>query len=92
MILDQIKQQQCDRWYLDEVLSDRLVYRSNQISNPFVAIEFVLKRDDPQKAYVLFKDEENKVGNELFFQKEIGIEKYLSLADGMSDMMFDYII
>ncbi len=32
-------------------------------------------------------------GTELFFQKEIiNIDSYLSLADGMSDMIFDYII
>jgi hypothetical protein len=92
MILDQIKLQQNERWYLDEELYDRLVYRTNFVSDPFAAIEFVLKRDDPQKAYVLFKGEENKAGTELFFQKEIGIEKYLSLADGMSEMVFEYII
>lgn len=92
MILDQIKQQQCDRWYLEEILYDRLVYRTNLVSDPFAAIEIVLKKGDPNKAYVLYKGEDNKAGMELFFQKEISIDSYLSLADGMSDMMFDFII
>jgi hypothetical protein len=42
--------------------------------------------------YLLYKGEDNKAGMELFFQKEISIDSYLSLADGMSDMMFDFII
>lgn len=89
MILDQIKQQQCERWYLDEILYDRLVYRTNLVSDPFAAIEVVLKKGDPNKAFILYKREDNKAGMELFFQKEIGIEKYLSLAEGMSEMFFD---
>ncbi len=92
MILDQIKIQESDRWYLDEELYDRLVYRTHLVSDPFAAIEFVLRKDNPNKAFVLFKEEENKAGIELFFQKEISIHKYLSLADGMSDMVFDYLI
>ena len=91
MILDQIKLQACDRWYLDEVLYDRLVYRTNLISDPFAAIEIVVKKGNLNKAYVLYKGEDNKAGMELFFQKEISIDKYLSIADGMSDMFFDFI-
>jgi len=69
MILDQIKIQESDRWYLDEELYDRLVYRTHLVSDPFAAIEFVLRKDNPNKAFVLFKGEENKAGIELFYQK-----------------------
>ncbi|MEY2922908.1 MAG: hypothetical protein RL108_1534 [Bacteroidota bacterium] len=31
-------------------------------------------------------------GTEMFFQKEISVEKYLSMAVGMSEMFFEYII
>jgi hypothetical protein len=92
MILDQIKLQECNRWYLEKELVDRLIYKTNLVSDPFASIEFVLKKADPNKAFVLFKSEENKAGMELFFQKEISMDKYLSIADGMSDMFFDYII
>lgn len=92
MILEKIKPQECDRWYLDEVLYDRLVYRTNFVSDPFASIEFVLKKGDSNKAFVLYKSEDNMSGTEMFFQKEISVEKYLSLADGMSDMFFDYIV
>jgi hypothetical protein len=92
ILLNKIKDQQSDRWYLDEVLYDRLIYRTNFVIDPFAAMEFVLKREDPNKAYVLFKGEENRPGMELFFQKEISIDKYLSIADGMSDMFFNFII
>ncbi len=56
MILDQIKQQQCERWYLDEILYDRLVYRTNLMSDPFAAIEVVLKKGDPNKAIKVFEE------------------------------------
>lgn len=92
MILDQIKIQESDRWYLDEELYDRLVYRTHLVSDPFAAIEFVLKRGDKNKVFILFKGENCKEGIELFFQKEIGLDRYLSIVDGMSDMIFDYMI
>ncbi|MHA8103775.1 hypothetical protein [Aquirufa nivalisilvae] len=92
MILDQIKQQESNRWFLDEELYDRLVYRTHFVGDPFAAIEFVLKDRSGNKAIVLFKGEDNKAGMELFFQKEIRVGKYLSLADEMSEMVFDYII
>jgi hypothetical protein len=69
MILDQIKLQVCDRWYLDEVLYDRLVYRTNLVSDPFAAIEIVVKKGNPNKAIVLYKGEDGKAFMELFFQK-----------------------
>ncbi len=92
MILEKIKIQSSERWFLDEELYDRLVYRTNLISDPFAAIEFILKPGDGNKAYVLFKGEDNKIGTELFFQKEISVDNYLSIADGMSEMFFEYII
>jgi hypothetical protein len=92
MILEKIKIQSSERWFLDEELYDRLVYRTNLISDPFAAIEFVLKRGDENKAYALFKGEDNKIGTELIFQKEISVDNYLSIADGMSEMFFEYII
>ncbi len=92
MILDKIKLQESKRWYLAEVLYDRLVYRTDVVSDPFAAIEFVLKRGNFDKAYVLFKGEDNPVGMELYFQKEIPVENYLSIAESMSDMFYDYII
>ena len=92
MILNQIKLQQNERWYLDEELYDRLVYRTNFVSDPFAAIEFVLKRGDNNKVLILLKGENCKEGMELFFQKEISVNRYLSIVDGMSEMVFDYII
>lgn len=92
MILDQIKQQQSCRWFLDEELYDRLVYRTHFVSDPFAAIEFVLKDRSANKVFVLFKGEDNTAGMELFFQKEISVDKYLSLADEMPEMVFDYFI
>ena len=92
MILSQIKIQESKRWFLDEELYDRLIYRTNYISDPFAAMEFVLKRGDSNKAFVLFKGEDNKEGMELFFQKEIKFDQYLSLAENMSEMFYDFII
>lgn len=92
MILEKIKTQECDRWYLDEVLYDRLVCRTNFVGDPFASIEFVLKKGDSNKAFVLYKSEANMSGTEMFFQKEISVEKYLSMAVGMSEMFFDYIL
>ncbi|MEY2922907.1 MAG: hypothetical protein RL108_1533 [Bacteroidota bacterium] len=53
MILEKIKIQECNRWYLDEVLYDRLVFRTNFVGDPFASIEFVLKKGDSNKAFVL---------------------------------------
>jgi hypothetical protein len=92
MILDQISVQNSERWYLDEVLYDRLVYRTNFTSDPFAAMEFVLRGGEYSKAYVLFKGEDNKPGMQMFIQKEIDVCNYLSLADSMSDMFYEFII
>ncbi|MEY2921458.1 MAG: hypothetical protein RL108_67 [Bacteroidota bacterium] len=92
MVLDEIKKQESYRWHLDEVLIDRLVYRSNFISDPFASIEFVLKPGNANKVFVLFKGEDNKAGMEMFFQKELCVEKYLTITDNMSDMVFEFII
>ena len=91
-MLDKIKTQLSDRWFLDEELYDRLVYRTNLISDPFAAIEFVLRLGDANKVFVLFKGEDNKSGMQMFVEKEISIDNYLSIADGMSDMVFEFLI
>ena len=92
MVLDKIKNQLSDRWFLEEELYDRLVYRTNLVSDPFASIEFVLRRGESNKVFVLFKGEDNKAGMEMFFQKEVDIDKYMSIADSMSDMFFEFII
>lgn len=92
MILDQIKLQESNRWYLDEVFFDRLVYRTNFITDPFAAIEFVIRRDNFQKVNVLFKGEGNKEGMEMYIQKEISVDRYLAIADSMSEMFYEFII
>lgn len=92
MILDQIKIQESTRWYLDEELYDRLVYRTNYTTDPFAAIEFVLKRGERNKAFVLYKSEDCKGGIELFYQREIDLGQYLSIADSMSEMFYEFII
>jgi hypothetical protein len=92
MILHQIKVQESSRWYLDEELSDRLVYRTNYTTDPFAAIEFVLKRGERNKAFVLYKSEDCRAGMELFYQSEIGVGQYLSIADDMSEMFYEFII
>lgn len=91
MILEQIKQQDSNRWYLDEELYDRLVYRTNYTADPFAALEFVLRRGECTKAYVLFKGEDNKSGMQMFIQKEIEVCNYLSIADSMSEMFYEFI-
>lgn len=68
MVLEKIKTQISNRWFLDEELYDRLVFRTNHLIDPFASIEFVLKPGDNIKVYVLFKGENNKSGTELFFQ------------------------
>jgi hypothetical protein len=92
MILEQIKLQDSQRWYLDEVLHDKLIYRTNYTTDPFATMEFVLKRGTFNKAYVLYKSEDNRSGMELFFQSEIRVGQYLSIADSMSDMFYDFIL
>lgn len=92
MILNQIKIQESIRWYLDEELYDRLVYRTNYTTDPFAALEFVLKRGECSKAYVLFKGEDNQSGMQMFIQKEIEVSNYLSIADSMSEMFYEFII
>jgi hypothetical protein len=91
MILEQIKQQDSERWYLDEELYDRLIYRTHFTTDPFASMEFVLKRGNYNKAYVLYKSEENRSGMELFFQSEIVVGQYLSIADSMSEMFYEFI-
>lgn len=92
MILAQIKQQDSERWYLDEELYDRLIYRTNFTTDPFASMEFVLRRGVGNKAYVLYKSEDCRAGMELFYQSEIGIGQYLSIADSMSEMFYEFII
>lgn len=92
MILNQIKVQESSRWYLDEELYDRLVYRTNFTTDPFAAMEFVLKRGEQNKAYVLYKSENCKVGMELFYRREIDLVHYLSIADSMSELFYEFIL
>ena len=92
MILEQIKQQDSERWYLDEELFDRLIYRTNFTTDPFTSMEFVLRRGAYNKAYVLYKSEDCRAGMELIIKSEIGVGHYLSIADGMSEMFYDFII
>lgn len=92
MILDLIKFQESERWYLFDELDDRLIYKTNHISDPFAAIEFVIRRDNNLKVFVLFKGEDNRAGMEMFIQKEISVDKYLNIADNMSDMFYDFLV
>lgn len=92
MILEQIKLQDSPRWYLDEELYDKLIYRTNYTTDPFATMEFVLKKGTLNKAYVLYKSEDNRSGMELFFQSEIGVGQYLSIADSMSEMIYEFIV
>lgn len=43
MVLDKIKTQISNRWFLDEELYDRLIFRTNHLIDPFASIEFLLK-------------------------------------------------
>lgn len=91
MILAKIKLQGAKRWYLTEEFTDRLVYRTNFVGDPFAAMEFVRRKGNPEKVYVLYKSEDNPAGMELFFQKEIPTDDYLSIAENMSEMFFEFI-
>jgi hypothetical protein len=90
-ILSKIKNQESARWFLAEEHHNRLIYRTHYISDPFAAMEIVLKRGQTNKAYVLYKSEENPTGMELFFQKEIHTDDYLSIAENMSEMFYEFI-
>ena len=92
MILEQIKLQDSPRWYLDDEHNDRLIYRTNFTTDPYATMEFVLRRGTDKKAYVLYKSENNRSGTELFIQSEIGVCQYLSIADSMSEMFYEFII
>lgn len=92
MILNQIKIQESTRWYLAVELYDRLVCRTNYTTDPFAVMEFVLKKGECSKAYVLFKGEDNKSGMQMFIQKEIEVSNYLSIADSISEMFYEFII
>ncbi|MHA8093231.1 hypothetical protein V7S78_12015 [Aquirufa regiilacus] len=91
MILTKIKLQEAKQWYLTEELTDRLVYRTNFVSDPFAAMEFVRRKGNPEKIFVLFKSEDNPTGMELFFQKEIIANDYLLIAENMSEMFYEFI-
>lgn len=91
MILAKIKLQEAKRWYLTEELSNRLVYKTNFVSDPFAAMEFVRRTGNPEKIFVLFKSEDYPTGMELFFQKEIITDDYLLIAETMSEMFYEFI-
>lgn len=92
MILDQISNQESNRWFLYQAFNDRLVYRTNFTSDPFAAIEFLIRRDNDRKVIVIFKGEDNKVGIQMFIQKEISVDRYLAIADSMSDMFYEFLV
>ena len=87
-LLEIAKQNVHSEWILDEILSDRLIYRSQFIKDPFACIEIVESRNKGQY-YALVKGDGFLEGIEIIFQKELNVGRFLSLAAQISANYFD---
>ncbi|RVU25065.1 hypothetical protein EOJ36_08655 [Sandaracinomonas limnophila] len=77
-------------WYLDEILEDRIIYRSNYINDTLASIE-IIKRPDRERLYALFKGLDFPQGVEVIFENEIPKETYLEMVVYLSMNYYTYL-
>lgn len=88
-MLTNLLTQSVPNWELSEVFESKLIFKPTSTLDPTASIEFLPRRDNPEKAYALLKGKDiHPAGQELFFQKEIKPESYLDFAVGMYEMLY----